>query len=120
VRTLPVLIVALTVITGCMSAKEKAYIGAWQDSGGGAIYTFEKVGSSVKMTSIKDTDGEMFEVLSSGMEGGYMTWHYRVPSTEYRVMSTAKNNDGSAITYEWSNKAPDGQTNSGTDTMSKL
>lgn len=116
-RMVPLFVLCLSV-TACMSAAQKRAIGTWQDTGGGAVYTWEKVGSAVQMTTVIDSDGERFVVVSSSVrKDGSAEWVYTVPSTSYKVSNSAESVGKDQIDYAWSNEGPDGSRDSGTDVM---
>ena len=55
---------------------------------GSAIYTLAIVNRQLRLMSVVDNDGEVFEVRKSGWAGGHFTIDYHVPSTGYDVTIT--------------------------------
>jgi hypothetical protein len=110
---------ALATACGPKASGDNAYLGTWTDGcqDGGAQISFANPGSGAQVVGIIDGDGEIFEVRSSGFQGGAMTWEYLVPSTGYVVTSVVTSVSGNEIAYEWSNVAPDGERNAGTDVL---
>ncbi len=85
---------------------EAVLVGQWNDNDN-VLYTFEKQGGAVVLVSIQDTDGEMFEVQASGMEGGAYQFRYFVPSTQYVVTIRILGFKGEPLPAEWENSAGD-------------
>ena len=118
--TTAVLAALILTAGGCLGAAQKQVIGTWADPGAGAVYTFEKHGGKVEMTDIVDRDGEHFEVVAPHVgRDGELTWIYRVPSTGYVVTGSSTETTADVIAYAWTNEAPSGQQNSGTDRLER-
>lgn len=78
------------------------YVGAWEDEGG-SVTTIDKSGRALEVTSIIDTDGEVFEVKGTGYVGGQLNWTYLVPSTGYVVTIRVLSLEGDQLCATWEN-----------------
>ncbi len=60
-----------------------ALVGVWEDTDTGTRFTVAMQRGVAHVTSIVDSDGEVFEIRAEGWEDGKLTWTYFVPSTSY-------------------------------------
>jgi len=82
-------------------------VGMWKDEVG-AYYKVDLVDRQPQVVQIIDSDGEVFVVESSGWEASQFVFYYRVPSTDYRVVTTVtgRAGDDKVITW-WENSGGD-------------
>lgn len=82
--------------------------GEWQDAGG-AHYIFERRGREMVCSSAIDSDGEHFEVQSSGWYGGVYSWTVLVPSTGYILTHQITSLEPDVFTAAWRNQHDQGR-----------
>jgi len=83
-------------------------VGSWQDEGG-AITRFALDDQAVVVSSIVDSDGEVFQVRTSGWVASAYQWIYLVPSTGYVVTTTVDSIAGDSMQTRWQNAYSEGR-----------
>ena len=109
------LLLLLGVISACDSARHAVrvspemltLVGTWEDSGG-CIYTIEKRGLQIEVTSIVDVDGETFPVTAASVSDGAFTFTYLVPSTSYIVTHRIREVGSMEFVADWENQHDSG------------
>lgn len=108
------------LLTGCLSAREKAWIGTWEEVGG-VRYRFEQEGGDVVLTHAIDRDGEVLDVLQSEWHDGVMGLTWRVPSTGYVVTCTSADFDPTGrATLAWTSRSPEQTIHSGSEVIRRV
>ena len=88
--------------------------GIWQEADG-TIYDIQPVKKKIRIVSIKDTDGELFEIIKSGLKKDVLKWTYYVPSTKYTVKMETTSITEHEIHCLWKNAY-----SSGTEVLTKI
>ncbi len=96
-------------------AAAKALAGTWQDESGGT-YTIGLSGKTPEMLEVVDYDGEVFQILATGMRDGLFYVTYLVPSTQYTVDITITDQPSAdTLSTAWRN-----QYDSGDETWTRV
>jgi hypothetical protein len=77
-------LVSLVLLLAC-AGKQPRIDGFWQDESSLTEFEIVKSNGGYEMTSIIDSDGEVFEVRDFEYSNGVMRFTYYVPSTSYIV-----------------------------------
>ncbi|MCB9726877.1 MAG: hypothetical protein H6746_00200 [Deltaproteobacteria bacterium] len=83
-------------------------VGDWADAETGTIFHVEMVDGVAQVTSIVDSDGEVFDIREQGWKDGHLTWTYHVPSTGYVNTFVVTNIGTEELGSTWSGTGGEG------------
>lgn len=109
------LVVMTAFLIGCKPAQSfsggytsRDLEGAWLDDSG-TTAVIKVADRQALVTSIVDSDGEVFQVVESGRDQGLFHWTAYVPSTSTTYEVWIDSVDGDSATSRWRNDTDEGR-----------